>query len=92
MRDTLETAFTRIEARPTGPYRGPGVEPPATSPGCSFPPHLRRELRRKETVKLVVRKCERLGLADMCKPVMQLRCQGFLCTSALPLHHLQRLG
>jgi hypothetical protein len=29
MGEPFTTAYTRIEGRPTGAYRGPGVEPPA---------------------------------------------------------------
>src|SRR5215208_3389527 len=43
-------------------------------------------------VKLGVRKRDRLGLAGIREPVVQLRCHGSLYTSALPPHHLQGRG
>jgi hypothetical protein len=42
MGEPFTTACTRIEGRPTGPYRGPGVEPPDyPSPAGFFLPLLR---------------------------------------------------
>jgi len=40
-------------------------------------------------VKLTVRKRDSLGHAGARVPVVQLRCHGFLYTSALQPHHLQ---